>query len=107
MRTNLIIILTTCGSRKEAKKIAKSLLEKKLVACANIISRIESKFWWKDKIDKAKEVLIILKTRNGNFKRIEKEIKCIHSYEVPEIIALPIVAGNKIYLDWLRKEAIR
>jgi periplasmic divalent cation tolerance protein len=73
-----------------------------LVACANIIFGVESRFWWKGRINKAKETLLILKTRRENFKRVEKEIKRIHSYEVPEIIALPIVAGSKSYLEWLK-----
>lgn len=102
MRTNFIIVLTTCGSKKEAKEIADSLLTKRLVACTNIISGIESKFRWCGKIDKAKEFMLILKARNRNFARVSKEIKRIHSYEVPEIIALPIIRGSKSYLDWLK-----
>ncbi|MBI5143910.1 MAG: divalent-cation tolerance protein CutA [Candidatus Omnitrophica bacterium] len=104
MKTNFIAILVTCGSKREAEKIVNSLLKRRLIACANIVSGIESRFWWKGKIDKAKEILIILKAQQKNFKRIEKEIKHIHSYEVPEIIALPIVSGNKAYLDWLEAE---
>jgi len=96
-----IIILVTCGSKKESEKIVDRLLKKRLAACANLISRVESRFWWKGRIERGGEVLVILKTRADKFVRIEREIKRIHSYEVPEIIALPIVAGNKEYLDWL------
>lgn len=84
--------------------IVASLLKKRLAACGNIISGVESKFWWKGRADTAREVLIILKARQENFEKIEIEIKRIHSYEVPEIIAISIVAGNKEYLNWLRKE---
>lgn len=96
------IVLITCGSKSEADGIVESLLKKRLIACGNIISGIESRFRWKGKIDKAKEVLAILKTRRKNFKRIEEEAKRIHSYEVPEIIAIPIVTGNEEYMKWLK-----
>lgn len=98
---NYILILITCGSKKEAGRIADSLLSERLVACANIISGVESRFRWKGKVEIAKEILVILKTRRENFKAIEKTVKRIHSYEVPEIIAVPVMAGNKEYLEWL------
>ena len=62
---------------------------------------IESRFWWKGKIDRANETLLIVKTKKANFKKIEAEVKKMHSYEVPEIIAVPIAAGSKDYLDWI------
>ena len=96
-------VFVTCKSKKEADAIATVLLRKRLAACANIVPGIDSKFWWNGKIDKAKEVLVILKTKSGNFKKIEKEVKRIHSYEVPEIIAVPIIAGSKDYLGWISK----
>ena len=97
------IVLITCQSKKEADRIALSLLKKRLAACANIISGVNSRFWWNGKIDKAREVLVILKTRRSNFKKIEKETKRLHSYEVPEIIAIPIIAGSREYLGWIGK----
>ncbi len=97
-------VFVTCQSKKEADAIAASILKKRLAACANIVSGVDSKFWWNGRIDKAKEVLVILKTKLSNFKRIEKEVKRIHSYEVPEIIAIPIIAGSKKYLNWIEKE---
>ena len=101
MKTNFVVILMTCSSEKEAKGIVDSLLKKRLIACANIISGIRSKFWWRGKIDNAKEFLILLKAARKNFRIIEKIIKRTHSYLVPEIIALPIVAGSKDYMKWL------
>lgn len=104
MADRFVIILATCSSKQEADRIAASILKKRLAACGNIVGGIRSRFWWKGRIDSANEVLLILKTRAANFKEIEKEIKRIHSYEVPEIIALPIVAGSKEYLGWIKKE---
>jgi periplasmic divalent cation tolerance protein len=97
-----IMIMVTCPSRKEARAIADSLLKERLVACANIIPGVESKFWWKGKLDIAGEILLITKTAKVNFKKVELEVKKIHSYEVPEIIAIPITAGSKDYLNWIK-----
>lgn len=105
MADKFVIILVTCASKAEARKIRDVLLKKRLAACGNIIDGVDSKFWWQGKIDSAREVLLILKTSIANFKRIEKEIKRIHSYEVPEIIALPIVAGSEEYLSWINDSA--
>lgn len=86
--------------------IADSLLKKRLVACANIIGKVQSKFWWRGKIDKANEVLVICKTSIDNFKAVEKEVKRIHSYEVPEIIAVPIISGSAEYLSWVKDNVV-
>ena len=96
-----IIIFTTASSQKEAEIISKILLKKKLCACVNIIGSMGSAFWWNNKIDKAKEKLLIIKTKSSYFKKIEKEILKNHSYDVPEIIAVPIVLGSKKYLEWI------
>ena len=101
MDGKFVIIFVTCGSAIEARRIADALLRKRLIACANIVTDIESKFRWKGKIAKAKEALVVIKTKAGNFKTVEKAIRRIHSYDVPEIIAMPIVAGCKEYLDWI------
>ncbi|MCX7661804.1 MAG: divalent-cation tolerance protein CutA [Candidatus Omnitrophica bacterium] len=97
------VVLITTPSIKEAKCIAKVLLEKKLVACINIIEKVESLFWWKGKIEKAKEALLIIKSKKKNFSSLLKEVKKIHSYTVPEIISLEIKEGNKSYLDWINE----
>ena len=96
-----IIIFVTCPSRKEAKSLTDILLSSKLVACVSMIPGVGSKYWWRGKIEYSVEVLLILKTISKNFGKIEKLIKRMHSYEVPEIIALPIVDGSKQYLKWL------
>jgi periplasmic divalent cation tolerance protein len=96
-----IIVLVTTSSREEAEKIAKTLLEERLVACANIIGPVHSLFWWHDKIDKAQEHLILMKTRKDLFNKLSERVKALHSYQVPEIIAMPIVKGFKPYMEWL------
>lgn len=99
-----IVIFITAPSCDEAEKIGRALVEKKLVACVNIIKDIRSIFWWEGKISDGKEVLLIAKSKKDNFKEIENEVKKVHSYEVPEIIALPILYGSKDYLNWVEKE---
>lgn len=101
-----IVIFSTCANIKEAQKIAAALVKNKLVACANIIDKIESVFWWQGKVDRAKEVLLVIKSRQSRLDKITRQIKSLHSYKVPEIIALPIIAGYKPYLEWIN-ESVR
>jgi periplasmic divalent cation tolerance protein len=96
-----IIVFVTCGSEEEASKISNSLIEKRLAACANIISPIRSIYRWEGKIWDEKEYLIIIKTKRSNFEELEKEIKSLHSYSVPEIVALRISEGSIPYLNWI------
>ncbi|HOW35591.1 MAG TPA: divalent-cation tolerance protein CutA [Candidatus Omnitrophota bacterium] len=96
-----IIVFVTAKDFKEAEKISQALVEQKLIACANIIQGVRSFFWWEGKVDAADEVLLILKTKRSLFKKVEKAVKSLHSYSVPEIIAIPIVAGSKEYLKWV------
>jgi periplasmic divalent cation tolerance protein len=96
-----IVIFITTANKKEANKIAKELLRDRLVACVNILDKIESFFWWKRKIDCAKESLLIIKSKEEKLNQIIRRVKSLHSYEVAEIIALPIRAGNKDYLRWI------
>jgi len=96
-----IIVFVTCGSEEEASKISNSLIEKRLAACANIISPIRSIYRWEGKIWDEKEYLIIIKTKRSNFEELEKEIKSLHSYSVPEVVALRISEGSIPYLNWI------
>ena len=96
-----IVIFITTSTEKEAKRICDKLLNEKLVACVNIIKGINSHFWWQDKIEFSNEMLLIAKTKSQFFNDIVKLVKKLHSYEVPEIIAIPIVAGSKEYLRWI------
>ncbi|MDP8212290.1 MAG: divalent-cation tolerance protein CutA [Candidatus Zapsychrus exili] len=96
-----IVVFVTTKDRKEAKKISDLLIEKKLVACVNIVDKISSIFWWEGKVSKEDEALLIMKTKEDCFQEIVEEVKAQHSYDVPEIIAIPIINGNKDYLDWI------
>ena len=106
MNTPYIVILVTAKDKKEATKIARGLLESQLIACANIIGGVQSLFWWRGKIDSSKEVLLVLKTKKILFNKVSAKVKSLHSYETPEIIALPIVNGSKDYLKWLDSNVV-
>jgi len=95
------LIMVTASSREEAEKIATTLLKRKLIACANILGPVSSRFWWQGKIDSAEEYMIFMKTKRELFNQVADNVKQLHSYEVPEIIALPIVEGAKPYLEWI------
>jgi periplasmic divalent cation tolerance protein len=97
------IVLVTCGSRAEARRIARSVVEKRLAACVNIVtSPVESIYTWKGKVEKAREFLLVIKTTSKRIAELEKEVKGLHSYDTPEFIALPVVGGSREYLAWLK-----
>ncbi len=97
------IVLVTCGSLAEARRIARSVVEKKLAACANILSGVESLYRWKGKVERAREVLMVMKTTVMGLRELEREVKRLHSYDVPEFIALRIAEGSAEYLSWLKE----
>lgn len=99
-----IVILITASNREEAYKIAEVLLNQRKAACVNIVPGVSSLFWWQDKLDSAQESLLIVKTKASLLPEIISLVKGVHSYDVPEIIALPIVGGNQDYLEWIGKE---
>jgi len=91
----------TTATREEAEKIARSLLNQRLIACANIVGSVSSLFWWKEQISQKNEFLVLMKTSADLFKKLAATIKQMHSYEVPEIIAIPIAKGEQTYMKWL------
>lgn len=101
MHKEIVVLITTPSSR-EAQTIGRKLVEEKLAACANIIPQVASLFSWQGKICREREFLVVLKTRQTCFDRLVKRVKSLHSYSVPEIIALPIIRGSKDYLRWIR-----
>lgn len=101
LRNSYIIIIVTTAGREEAETIVQRLLEAKLIACANIIGPVSSHFHWSGKMEKAEEYLILMKSRKDLFEKLSETVKALHSYEVPEILALPVVEGSKAYMDWL------
>jgi len=92
----------TASNREEAVKIVRVLLEERLIACGNIVDSVSSFFWWKGKIEDEKEVLVIMKSDERLFKKLSKRVRELHSYDVPEVLALPIVDGSPSYLEWLK-----
>ena len=97
-----LIVIMTAPNREEAVKIVRTLLEERLIACGNILDPVFSFFWWQGKIEEEKEVLVIMKSHEKLFKKLSKRVKELHSYDVPEILALPIVDGSSSYLEWLK-----
>ena len=104
MPVSAILVLSTAPTRGEALKIARALLSKRLAACVNILPSITSLYRWKGRKEKASEVLLLIKTKKTAFKKLEQAVCKLHSYSVPEIIALPITAAGKPYLNWMLKE---
>ena len=101
MDNTYIIVLVTTASKHEAEEIVQHLLGDKLIACGNIVGPVTSFFQWSGKTERAEEFLVLMKTRRDLFQRLSDVVKTLHSYEVPEILALPVVEGSKDYLEWL------
>ena len=98
-----IVVLVTTPNREVAEKIARKLVETRLAACINIVDGIKSMYWWKGRIEEDNEVLMIIKTRLDIFNDLVEEVKRNHVYEVPEVIALPVIIGYRDYINWLEK----
>ncbi|MCX5693851.1 MAG: divalent-cation tolerance protein CutA [Candidatus Omnitrophica bacterium] len=96
-----LVILVTAKDKKEAQKISAGLIKAKLAACVNIINKVDSIFFWAGKIDRAQESLLVIKSKKEKLSKVIKLVKSLHSYKVPEIIAIPIIAGDKPYLRWI------
>ncbi|RLB12820.1 MAG: divalent-cation tolerance protein CutA [Deltaproteobacteria bacterium] len=98
------VVYITCANIEEAKKIGREIVEKRFAACANIIDKIESFYWWEGKLQEDKEALIIAKTRSSLVNELIKKVKDIHSYECPCIVTLPVLEGNTDFLEWIIEE---
>jgi periplasmic divalent cation tolerance protein len=96
-----IVVFVTVSSREEGEKIASALIEDKLAACVNIVPGLVSLFWWENKIDRADELLLVVKTRRALLDKLIARVKSLHSYTCPEVIALPVIGGSKDYLAWI------
>jgi periplasmic divalent cation tolerance protein len=99
--TDKIVALCTCASAKEGETIARRLVEKRLAACVNLLPGARSIYHWKGAVEESDEVLLVIKSSRALFNELRAELERVHSYEVPELIALPIVDGSEQYLDWL------
>lgn len=99
--TDAIVVFMTAGNREEAERLAQSLVEAHLAACVQILPEMESVYRWQDKVERQPEILLIAKTTQSKFQDLEGHVRASHSYETPEIIALPVIAGSGPYLQWL------
>ena len=101
---HVLVILVTTANKEEAVRIGKEMVDAKLAACANIILGVQSIYRWKGKVVKAQEALLILKSTRPRYRALEKAIKAMHTYETPEILALPVKVGLDQYIGWVRSE---
>lgn len=101
-----IVVFITTSNAEEGQQIAQALLKQRQAACVNIVPQVNSHFWWQDKLESAEECLLVVKTKDSLLPRIVESVREIHSYSVPEIIALPIIGGHQDYLDWIDNEVI-
>ena len=102
--TDKIVVLNTCASAEEAEKIARRLIDTHLAACVNVLAGARSFYRWKGAVEDAAEFLLLIKTSRDRFDELRAELERLHSYEVPEIVALPITDGSLNYLNWLETE---
>jgi len=105
--TDKIVILCTCSSADEAARLAASLVESRLAACVNVIPQVRSYYRWKGAVESSDECLLAIKSSRGLFAAVSAHIARLHSYEVPEILALPVVEGSENYLAWLEDSLAR
>lgn len=105
-KVRAIVVLVICKSPAEARRIASALVRERLAACGSFLGTpVASIYRWKGRMESARETLLILKTTRSRFRTLEKEIRRLHSYQVPEIIALPIISGSQKYLNWIVENA--
>ena len=100
--TPFAVVLVTAPNLKTARALARAALQARLIACANLIPKIESHYWWEGKIESDAEVLLALKTQKSKLAALEKLVLAKHPYDTPEFIVLPLSAGNQRYLEWLK-----
>ena len=102
--TDKIVVLTTCASAEEAAKIARGLVEKRLAACVNVLAGARSFYHWQGALEDTAEHLLLIKSKRELFGRLRAALEALHSYQVPEIVVLPIIDGSVAYLNWLEGE---
>lgn len=102
--TDSIVVFNTCGSAEEADVIARMLVERHLAACVNILPPVRSIYRWQERIEESTEWLLLIKTAQSRFAELSEALRAAHSYEVPEIMALPVLEGSPAYLAWLTAE---
>jgi len=103
-KTDYLLVITMCSSEEEARKIAEAVVSEKAAACCNIVTDVRSVYFWQGELRNDREVLLLIKTTGESFPRLRLRIAELHSYEVPEVIALPIVDGSQDYLRWVSEQ---
>jgi len=98
---NVVVVLVTCANEEQGASIARSLVGERLAACVNLVGSIRSIYRWRDKLEDDRETLLLVKTRTQLLARMERRVRELHTYEVPEVVALPLSGGSRPYLDWL------
>jgi periplasmic divalent cation tolerance protein len=104
--TDKVIVFSTCASREEGKRIARELVTERLAACVNVIDGIVSIYQWQEHVHESDEVMLVMKSRRDLLPRLNERLATMHSYEVPEAIAIPVVDGLPAYLEWLERELV-
>lgn len=104
--TDKIVVLSTCASEEEAARIARELVGARLAACVNVLPGVRSVYWWQGAVEDSAECLLVIKSSRAHFERLRAALESAHSYEVPEIVALPVVDGSAKYLDWLQSNLV-
>src|SRR5262245_25247022 len=99
--TDKLIVFVTCESRGEAEKIAQTLVSEQLAACVNVLPGVRSCYVWEEKLTWSEEVLLVIKTTRGRFGQLEERVRGVHSYQVPEVVGVPIEEGSEAYLAWV------
>lgn len=102
--TDALFVYITAGDRDEALAVGRALVEARLAACANVMDGMRSVYWWRGAIEEADEAVVVVKTRKANMDALIAKVRAVHSYDCPCVVALPIVAGNPDYLDWIAVE---
>ena len=105
--TKVVVVFVTCPNLAAAKRIAEALVRRRLAACVSVCPGLSSVFWWQGRVDRARETLLVIKTTAPSFGRLSRAVCEVHPYDVPEILAVPVAAGHRPYLRWVRSSVSR
>ncbi len=97
------VVVVTAPDLKVARKLARAALESRLIACANLVPRVESLYWWQGRLETGSEILLLMKTARSKVKKLEALVRAEHPYDTPEFLVLPVLGGSRQYLEWLRE----
>ena len=103
----MYVVITTVEKVGDAKRFARRLVEEKLAACVSVLPGVNSTYWWRGKVERAREVMLLAKTTRGKMKRLVQRVEELHPYEIPEILSIPVGVAPKKYLEWMRKSLER